>query len=185
MWISCACCCKIYHELAFSFFYRNFAYYTWTCTRCFFYIASLFFSLSLRSTVLHHSYPSDSQLQKFMAPHLIPNLFLSMQQCIDDVKTWMTVNKLKLNDDKTEAMIVSSVREARFFSSSFRDSMTVTLWRTLVLHLTMKTHISDLIPLVPLVIFCPQMPQKFLFLPLFFHALTPVILSCLAILSIS
>ena len=30
---------------------------------------------------------------------------------------------------------------------------------------------------------CPQMPQKWLFLPLFFHALTTAILSCLAVLS--
>ena len=27
----------------------------------------------------------------------------SMQDCISDVKTWMTSNKLKLNDDKTES----------------------------------------------------------------------------------
>ena len=46
-------------------------------------------------------------------------------QCIDDVKAWVTVNKLKLNDDKTEAMIVFSVRESRSLSSSFSDSMTI------------------------------------------------------------
>ena len=33
-----------------------------------------------------------------------------MQECIHDVKVWMSSNKLKLNDDKTEAMIVSSQR---------------------------------------------------------------------------
>ena len=33
-----------------------------------------------------------------------------MQQCVHDVKSWMTHNKLKLNDDKTEALIISSPR---------------------------------------------------------------------------
>ena len=47
-----------------------------------------------------------------------------MQKCTDDVKTWMTVNKLKLNDDKTEAMIVSSSRKSR---KSLPPSMSKTL----------------------------------------------------------
>ena len=65
-----------------------------------------------KRSVLHHSYVNDSQLQKYAPPHQIPDLLLSMQKCTDDVKTWMTVNKLKLNDDKTEAMIVSSSRKS-------------------------------------------------------------------------
>ena len=42
-----------------------------------------------------------------------------MQKCVDDVKTWMTVNKLKLSEDKTEAMNLSPDRESRSLSSSF------------------------------------------------------------------
>ena len=33
-----------------------------------------------------------------------------MQDCISDVKTWMTSNKLKLNDDKTECLLIVSNR---------------------------------------------------------------------------
>ena len=33
-----------------------------------------------------------------------------MQDCISDVKTWMTANKLKLNDDKTESLLIASNR---------------------------------------------------------------------------
>ena len=33
-----------------------------------------------------------------------------MQTCLSDVKTWMTQNKLKLNDDKTEALLIKSNR---------------------------------------------------------------------------
>ena len=66
-----------------------------------------------KHSVLHHSYADDSQLQKSAPPHQIPDLFLSMQKCIDDIKSWMILNKLKLNDDKSEAMIVSSGQKSR------------------------------------------------------------------------
>ena len=33
-----------------------------------------------------------------------------MRLCIDDIKDWVTDNKLKRIDDKTEAMIISSNR---------------------------------------------------------------------------
>ena len=78
-----------------------------------------------KHSVLLHSYADDSQLQKYTPPHQIPDLFLSMQKCIDDIKFWMTLNKLKLNDDKTEAMIVSSGRKSRSLSFSFPDFVTV------------------------------------------------------------
>ena len=31
-----------------------------------------------------------------------------MQECVSDVKSWMTLNRLQLNDGKTEAMLVMS-----------------------------------------------------------------------------
>ena len=69
----------------------------------------------------------------------------------------MTLNKLKLNDDKTEAMIVSSGRKSRSLSFSFPDFITVgcasdplsdyvkNLGVTFDCHLTMKTHVSNLV----------------------------------------
>ena len=33
-----------------------------------------------------------------------------MQTCISDVKTWITQNKLKLDDDKTETFLIKSDR---------------------------------------------------------------------------
>ena len=33
-----------------------------------------------------------------------------MQDCISDAKTWMTANKLKFNDDKTESLLIASNR---------------------------------------------------------------------------
>ena len=59
-------------------------------------------------SVLRHSFADDTQLQNSSEPSRVNELLHSMQECIRDVKSWMTFNKLKLNDDKTEAMIVSS-----------------------------------------------------------------------------
>ena len=39
-----------------------------------------------------------------------------MRPCIDDIKDWMTDNKLKLNGDKTEVMIISSSRMSTVLS---------------------------------------------------------------------
>ena len=69
----------------------------------------------------------------------------------------MTLNKLRLNDDKTEAMIVSSSRKSRSLSFSSPYFITVgcasvplsdsvkNLGVTLYCHLIMKTHVSNLV----------------------------------------
>ena len=31
-----------------------------------------------------------------------------IESCINDIKQWMTVNKLKLNNDKTEFLVITS-----------------------------------------------------------------------------
>ena len=78
-----------------------------------------------------------------------------MQECIHDVKAWMSSNKLKLNDDKTETMIVSSQRMST--SLPMPDSLTVgtlnvlfsqsvkTLGVMLDTHLTMKNQVINLV----------------------------------------
>ena len=76
-----------------------------------------------------------------------------MQLCINDVKSWMTVNKLKLNDDKTEIMLVSSKQMTH--KLTIPDSMIVgdatvsfsksvkNLGVTLDNHLEMDKHVSE------------------------------------------
>ena len=77
-----------------------------------------------------------------------------MQECIHDVKVWMSSNKLKLNDGKTGAMIVSSQKMSA--SLPMPDSLTVstsnvmfsqsakTLGVILDTHLTMKNQVINL-----------------------------------------
>ena len=73
-----------------------------------------------RYSIIHHSYADDSQLQNSATPDRLPDLIDSMRLCIDDIKGWMTDNKLKLNDDKTEVMIISS--STMFTSLSIHQS---------------------------------------------------------------
>ena len=49
-------------------------------------------------------------------PDRISELLHSMQTCISDVKAWATANMLKLNDNKTELMLVTSKRTKHLHS---------------------------------------------------------------------
>jgi len=54
------------------------------------------------------TYADDTQLNKSCAPEDLPHTVETVQNCIVDVKGWMTANKLKLNDSKTEVVLVKS-----------------------------------------------------------------------------
>ena len=64
---------------------------------------------------MRHSFADDIQLQMSAPPDKLPELLLSMQPCIGDVKAWATANMLKLNDDKTELMLVTSKRTKHLY----------------------------------------------------------------------
>ena len=52
-----------------------------------------------------HAYADDNQLYISFKPGSSANeleAVTALQDCILDMKTWMTADKLKLNDDKTE-----------------------------------------------------------------------------------
>ena len=49
-------------------------------------------------------------------PDKISKLHHSMQSCISDVKAWATVNMLKLNDNKTDILLVTSNRTKHLHS---------------------------------------------------------------------
>ena len=59
-------------------------------------------------SIIHHSFADDLQLQMFAPPDRISELLYSMQSCISDVIAWAFGNMLKLNDNKTELMVVTS-----------------------------------------------------------------------------
>ena len=72
-------------------------------------ILSLCLPLST-DTIIHHSFAYDLQLQMSAPPDKISELLHSMLSYISNVKAWETANMLKLNDNKTELMLVTSKR---------------------------------------------------------------------------
>ena len=66
-------------------------------------------------SVNHQLFADDTQLQKSAHLSEVNNLTNELNACTDDIKTWMTENQLKLNDDKTEALLFP-------FSSSLKPS---------------------------------------------------------------
>ena len=61
-------------------------------------------------SIIHHSFADDLQLQMSSPPDRISELLHSKQSCLRDVKAWATVNMHKLNDNKTELILVTSKR---------------------------------------------------------------------------
>ena len=55
----------------------------------------------------YHFYADDSQLYLSIEPLYVHDLIFNLEQCLNDVKKWMIVNRLKFNDDKTEVMLVN------------------------------------------------------------------------------
>ena len=106
-------------------------------------------------SIIHHSFDDDLQLQ-MSAPHdIISELLHSMQSCIGDVKAWATANMLKLNDNKTELMLVTSKRTKHLHN--LPTSITIgnaqvpfkqpvkNLGLTLDCHLTMNAHVTNIV----------------------------------------
>ena len=97
--------------------------------------------------IIHHSFADDLQLQMSAPPDRISELLHSMQSCISDVKAWATANMLKLNDSKTELMLVTSKRSKHLHN--LPTSITIgnaqkILGFTLDCHLTMNAHVSNI-----------------------------------------
>ena len=65
----------------------------------------------------HHTFADSTQMQKSCSTDQIGTTISAMQTCISDIKSYIiTANKLQLNDDKTESLLIKSNR------TSFRDT---------------------------------------------------------------
>ena len=61
-------------------------------------------------SIVPHSYADDTQLSKSTDIRKLNELTDSMQACVNDVKSWMNYNKLKLNDEMSEILFIVSPR---------------------------------------------------------------------------
>ena len=105
-------------------------------------------------SIIHLSFADDIQFHMSAPSDRISELLHSMQSCISDVKAWATANILKLNDNKTELMIVTSKRTKHLHSLPtsitignaqipFKKSVN-NLGFTLDCHLTMNAHVTNI-----------------------------------------
>ena len=54
------------------------------------------------------SFADDTQLQASVPPSNIQSAISSLETCLSEIQTWMLENKLKLNNYKTEALLLRS-----------------------------------------------------------------------------
>ena len=66
-------------------------------------------------------YADDTQLYVLFHPSDKTIALQKLQQCVDDIKTWSVLNKLKFNDSKTEVLCFAS----RFISSDPVQTVTI------------------------------------------------------------
>ena len=104
-------------------------------------------------SIIHHSFADDLQIQMSAPPDRISELLHSNKECISDAKAWATANVLKLNDSKTELMLVTSNRTKHLHN--LPNSITIgnaqipfkqsvkNLGFRLDCHLTMNAHVSN------------------------------------------
>ena len=76
-------------------------------------------------SVNHQLFADDTQLQKSTPLSEVTNLTKELNACTDDIKTWMTENQLKLNDDKTEALLFPFSSSLKPPTVSLPDSITL------------------------------------------------------------
>ena len=103
---------------------------------------------------MHHSFADDLQLHMSALPDKISELLYTMQSCISDDKSWATAIMLKLNDNKTGLMLVTSKRTKHRHNlptSITTDNAQIPFKQsvknfgfTLDCHLTMNAHVSNI-----------------------------------------
>ena len=105
-------------------------------------------------SIIHHSFADDLQLQMSAPLDGISELLHSIQSCICDVKALAIANMLKLNDNKTQLMLVTSNRTKHLHNLPtsitignaqvpFKQSVK-NLGFTLDCHLTMNAHVTNI-----------------------------------------
>ena len=105
-------------------------------------------------SIIHHSFANVLQIQMSAPPDGISELLHSIQSCISDVKALATMNMLKLNENKTDLMLITSRRTKHLhnlptsitMSSAqipFKQSVK-NLGFALDCHITMNAHVSNI-----------------------------------------
>ena len=61
----------------------------------------------LNHPVSHMLYADDTQVYKSCNANDLASSILCVEKCVSDIKTWMLSNKLQMNEDKMEVLLVT------------------------------------------------------------------------------
>ena len=75
--------------------------------------------ISAHKIINYHFYADDTQLYIQLTPQNFKSVFPILQNCLRDLQSWMYANKLKLNPDKTEFILIGSEAQRRKLASCF------------------------------------------------------------------
>jgi hypothetical protein len=71
------------------------------------------YAIAQKHSISIHQYADDTQLYVAFDLDKQEEAVAKMEACVCDIRTWMRKNKLKLNDDKTELIIITPTRQAQ------------------------------------------------------------------------
>ena len=75
--------------------------------------ASSLFDIFNKHLICAHAYANDHQLYTDFSANQVSlkEAVTRMESCLQDVKSWMILNKLKMNDSKTECILIGSYQQ--------------------------------------------------------------------------
>ena len=105
--------------------------------------------------IKHHFYTDDTQLYITLSPSNFSQSMTALTDCLNDIQNFMAANKLKLNPDKTEFILIGSKYSRKQLHSLFptdilgnkvaRASNVKNLGVVFDPNLTLTDHISQVI----------------------------------------
>ena len=107
--------------------------------------------IARRHGITFHIYSDDTQVYCSFDLDNADNARQQLENCISDIRVWMISHKLKLNDDKTEVIVLSAPRHKQYTTCeniSIGNTPTLpaasvrNLGVILDQHITMETHIK-------------------------------------------
>ena len=101
-------------------------------------------------------YADDTQLyvEFDLTPDSAEEAKIKMESCVADISKWMCENKLQLNEDKTELLVITpsrqsnkaSIQSLKIGSCDITPAVTArNLGATFDTHMTLKPHITSLV----------------------------------------
>ena len=104
--ISVSCCQQFCFLFFSSYVWCSAGFSVETCAVCLY--TTPLSDIIANHSVNHQPFADDTQLQKSTPPNDVQSLTHDLRSCTDDKKAWMCNNQLKLNEDKTEAILFST-----------------------------------------------------------------------------